>query len=219
MSTPPGPSSTPAPGVVGPVGPRAPGGSSVSGLVATVGDALSAGVQGWRARALDLYRRTSADLAALTADLRGAPLPPVVRVGRRGPRAGGGAERTGGGAGVGAQRSDGGAPGVAPVAPSVTGAVAQGPARSVAVTVRLAGGERTLAMRTDRPILDQALAAGLALPSSCRAGGCGACRLRGTPGAVTMPADHCLSPAEVADGFVLTCVGCPAGDLVLEGPP
>jgi ferredoxin len=144
-----------------------------------------------------------ADLSALTTELRGERLPPVIRVGRQPPRHTLAPPQ--------------------PTAPSPSEASPSPPdaPRSGVVTARvtLGGVAHALRLRTDRPILAQALAAGVPLPFSCQAGGCGACRLRCVEGAVRLPDDHALSPDELAAGLVLTCVGLAEGDLALEEAP
>ncbi|WP_433789118.1 2Fe-2S iron-sulfur cluster-binding protein [Actinoplanes sp. CA-252034] len=56
-------------------------------------------------------------------------------------------------------------------------------------------------------LLDAGLAAGLPMPYSCTAGGCGSCTVRLTAGAVTR-----TEP----DGTVLTCVSCPLSAVTLD---
>jgi hypothetical protein len=62
-------------------------------------------------------------------------------------------------------------------------------------------------------LLEFGEAAGIAMPSGCRAGSCGECMMAVRSGATTMikqpgipvPADHCL-----------TCISLPAGALTLD---
>ncbi|MFK4540668.1 ferredoxin-NADP reductase/predicted pyridoxine 5'-phosphate oxidase superfamily flavin-nucleotide-binding protein [Streptomyces tendae] len=69
-------------------------------------------------------------------------------------------------------------------------------------------------------LLDAGLAAGLPLPYSCTVGSCGECVARVRDGEVTQPESTCLTPEQKAEGYVLTCVGCPlsAVSLDLAGP-
>ncbi|MFJ6691832.1 2Fe-2S iron-sulfur cluster-binding protein [Streptomyces sp. NPDC091294] len=69
-------------------------------------------------------------------------------------------------------------------------------------------------------LLDAGLAAGLPMPYSCTVGSCGECMARVRDGDVTQPEDTCLTPEQRADGYVLTCVGCPlsAVSLDISGP-
>jgi ferredoxin-NADP reductase/ferredoxin len=65
-------------------------------------------------------------------------------------------------------------------------------------------------------ILEAAEANGVNLTHSCRAGVCGACKMRAVSGDVEMDDGHCLSGDDLADGLVLTCVGRAKGDVVLS---
>jgi ferredoxin-NADP reductase/predicted pyridoxine 5'-phosphate oxidase superfamily flavin-nucleotide-binding protein len=56
-------------------------------------------------------------------------------------------------------------------------------------------------------LLDAGLAAGLPMPYSCTAGGCGSCAVHLTGGDVTLTE---------ADGTVLTCVACPLSAVTLD---
>ena len=67
------------------------------------------------------------------------------------------------------------------------------------------------------PILDTALAAGVALDFSCRMGGCGACKLETAGGTVLMDEPNCLSQVERDAGFILACCAYPTSDLVVVG--
>ncbi|MCW8059670.1 hybrid-cluster NAD(P)-dependent oxidoreductase [Agrobacterium tumefaciens] len=65
-------------------------------------------------------------------------------------------------------------------------------------------------------ILEAAEANGVNLAHSCRAGVCGACKMRTVSGDVDMDDGHCLSGDDLADGLVLTCIGRARGDVVLS---
>lgn len=67
-------------------------------------------------------------------------------------------------------------------------------------------------------LLESALAAGVDMPFSCTMGGCGACKMKLTDGAVTMEEPNCLTAAERADGMILTCVARPNSAVVVEAP-
>jgi len=72
-----------------------------------------------------------------------------------------------------------------------------------------AGAEETL--------LQAALRAAIALPSSCRNGTCRACMCRLQSGQVAYRIEWPgLSREEKRDGFILPCVAYPLGDAVLE---
>lgn len=70
----------------------------------------------------------------------------------------------------------------------------------------------------DRPLLESALAQGVAIPYGCRTGTCGSCRGRLAAGKVDpgpLPPLG-LTEEERAGGFVLLCQARPAGDLEVE---
>ncbi len=68
----------------------------------------------------------------------------------------------------------------------------------------------------DQTVLLSALAAGHALPSSCRNGVCRTCICRLHSGHVTYRMEWPgLSAEEKADGWFLPCVAYPASDLVM----
>ncbi|HOE43965.1 MAG TPA: hybrid-cluster NAD(P)-dependent oxidoreductase [Rhodoferax sp.] len=56
-------------------------------------------------------------------------------------------------------------------------------------------------------ILDVAEEHGIVLPSSCRAGNCGTCKVKKTEGNVEMDNQQALGEADLSEGFVLACVG------------
>ena len=78
-------------------------------------------------------------------------------------------------------------------------------ARDIALTVVLDGKEHELQVGADEHILDAALDAGLDLPYSCKAGVCCTCRAKVLFGEVVMDRNFTLEPAEMDQGFVLTC--------------
>ena len=65
-------------------------------------------------------------------------------------------------------------------------------------------------------LLDAGLAAGLPMPYSCTVGNCGDCMVRLRGGEVAMNVPNCLTPQQKADGYVLTCVGCPLSRVTLD---
>jgi ferredoxin len=158
-----------------------------------------------------------ADLAFVARSLRGDGPSPVLRSGRRAARPGDVpppvAERPL--ASVSAPVDSAGAVEIVPGGPADALARARA---GVTLRIRIAGREAALVTPGHQPILDVALAAGLPMPSSCRAGGCGACKVRLVEGRVALPAGHCLDAAELAAGEILTCVGCALTDLTVEVP-
>lgn len=65
-------------------------------------------------------------------------------------------------------------------------------------------------------LLDAGLAAGLPMPYSCTVGNCGDCMVKLRGGEVAMNGPNCLTPQQRADGYVLTCVGCPLSKVTLD---
>ncbi len=70
--------------------------------------------------------------------------------------------------------------------------------------------------RAGDTLLETARRAALRPPASCESGNCGACVARLKAGRAAMRVNNVLTPAEVADGYVLTCQGRPtaAGTIV-----
>ncbi|CAN5496019.1 hypothetical protein BH11PSE11_BH11PSE11_13200 [soil metagenome] len=65
-------------------------------------------------------------------------------------------------------------------------------------------------------ILDAAERHGLELSSSCRAGSCGTCKQKKVDGVVHMDVTDGLTDDDIAQGFVLICIGRPEGRVSLE---
>ncbi len=84
------------------------------------------------------------------------------------------------------------------------------------VVVFARSGQRVTA-RHGQTLLQAGQEAGVALPSSCTMGGCGACKVRRLEGSVVMSEPNCLSEGEREAGYVLACCGYPDGDVVIEG--
>ncbi len=86
------------------------------------------------------------------------------------------------------------------------------------ITVRRRGVLRTFQQLPGESILEAASRAKVELPSSCTMGGCGACRCRAVEGEVVVDEPSCLTEAERAERYVLTCVGHARGPVTLEVP-
>ena len=82
--------------------------------------------------------------------------------------------------------------------------------------VRFAKSGAVLLVPDGETILERGMAAGLALPSGCRMGGCGACRQRVLSGEVGLEEPNCLTAGERAQGFRLLCVGRPTGPVEID---
>ena len=63
-------------------------------------------------------------------------------------------------------------------------------------------------------ILEATEKAGVALPSSCRMGGCGACKIK-VQGRIVTAEPNCLSEHERADGYALACCSYADGEVTL----
>ncbi|MBS2011263.1 MAG: ferredoxin--NADP reductase [Deltaproteobacteria bacterium] len=86
------------------------------------------------------------------------------------------------------------------------------------VSIRVGKELRQATVLPGATLLEAGLAAGVPMPFSCAAGGCGACRVRVVEGDVEVDEPNCLSDAERAAGYVLTCVGRPCGPCTIEVP-
>jgi ferredoxin-NADP reductase len=99
---------------------------------------------------------------------------------------------------------------VEPPAGSEAGADA---ARSFAL--RLVDRDATVEVADRSTLLDACEAAGIDLPSACRAGVCGTCKARLVDGRVRCDSDL-LSDDERAAGYILPCVSWPESDCAME---
>lgn len=75
--------------------------------------------------------------------------------------------------------------------------------------VEIDGSTHSLAWPDGRRMLDVLVEHGLAAPSSCREGRCGACTCRLLDGAVEMVNNEVLDATDLADGYVLACQSLP----------
>jgi ring-1,2-phenylacetyl-CoA epoxidase subunit PaaE len=92
-----------------------------------------------------------------------------------------------------------------------------GPVTSRKVTLHYEGSEYIIDVPVGKTILDAALDEDVDLPYSCQAGLCTACRGKCLSGKVHLDEREGLSDAELAKGYVLTCVAHPlTADVVIE---
>jgi ring-1,2-phenylacetyl-CoA epoxidase subunit PaaE len=85
--------------------------------------------------------------------------------------------------------------------------------------LRLAESGAVLATQTGETLLETLERHGYDPVFSCRAGACGTCRLRLLAGRVRNGDGAGLSPAARAEGYVLSCVAEPVGDVTLSCSP
>lgn len=82
-------------------------------------------------------------------------------------------------------------------------------------SVRFAASGLTRSATGSESLLELAESAGIRIPSACRTGHCGECRVRCTSGRVRMAVTDGLSPEQLDAGDVLTCVAAADSDLTL----
>lgn len=94
--------------------------------------------------------------------------------------------------------------------------VEAGDADHAQVTLVIDGLGRDVEFRLSDPsILDAARRAGLDVPYACKAGVCSTCKGKLLEGEVRMDRNFALTPAEVAQGFVLCCQSHPLSERVV----
>lgn len=94
--------------------------------------------------------------------------------------------------------------------------VAPAPASGTARTVQLRRSGRTVSCDEAHTVLETLEAAGVRLPSSCRQGMCGTCKLTLVEGRVDMAHQGGIRPREIQRGGFLPCCSRPETDLVID---
>ncbi len=85
------------------------------------------------------------------------------------------------------------------------------------VTIIYSGETHKFSVRADQSILEAALKLDIDLPYSCQSGMCTACMGKCISGKVKLDEEDALTPKELDQGYVLTCVGHPVTeDVVIE---
>jgi ferredoxin-NADP reductase len=84
------------------------------------------------------------------------------------------------------------------------------------ITVEFARSGKKTFTDAQMSLLDLAEHTDVDLEYGCRMGSCGDCKVRLLAGKVTMESEAGLSPEEKAAGYILTCVGRPVGNCILD---
>jgi ferredoxin-NADP reductase len=100
--------------------------------------------------------------------------------------------------------------------PSQSGSPQDPPITETASTVEFVRSEKTHSTRQGQTLLQAAEQCGVNIPSSCRQGQCGTCKVKLLDGLVSMDAEQGLPHDLKEQGYVLTCVGHAKGPVKLD---
>ncbi|MEI6896469.1 MAG: MOSC N-terminal beta barrel domain-containing protein [Psychromonas sp.] len=84
------------------------------------------------------------------------------------------------------------------------------------IQIHYQGSVATVIGDNQQLLLDQAEQAGIIIPSSCRGGKCGRCKVKLVAGEVVTLNNEALSEAELAQGYILACSCIPLSDITLD---
>ena len=105
---------------------------------------------------------------------------------------------------------DSAVPAATPVATEATPQALQAGAHQVQLD------QHSFPVAAQQNIVDAAAAAGLRIPTACKEGECGTCRVKLVEGEVDMQHQGGLSSREEQQGYILTCCSRAKSDLVLS---
>lgn len=98
---------------------------------------------------------------------------------------------------------------------NATDTIASGGDVTETLTIKLKGKKHHVTYIAGDTVLDAARRIGLKPPVSCELGNCASCIALVTTGSATLRANNALSPAELAEGWILTCQAIPQGHTVV----
>jgi ferredoxin-NADP reductase len=106
-------------------------------------------------------------------------------------------------------------PRTAPTSTAMSAATTGHEAAAPVARIRLADDGAVLEARGQETLLEALEHSGYRVPFSCRTGACGTCRLRLLSGHVADGGASGLTPTERAQGYILSCVARPRGEVVI----
>ncbi len=100
---------------------------------------------------------------------------------------------------------------------AASGSAASGSAASGSAIIVFATSGKEVKCDGQEPILDVAEAEGIEMDSSCRSGTCGTCKILKREGTVNYEGEpEALDDEEQEQGYILACIACPVGKVVVE---
>jgi 2Fe-2S type ferredoxin len=81
--------------------------------------------------------------------------------------------------------------------------------------IRFSRSQRSIECAGTKTVLEAAQEAGIEIPYSCQGGTCHTCAVKAV-GEIDQEEALALTPTELAQGWVLTCVGKPLSDLTVD---